>query len=94
MAKEAWQHKEEYMQRIAIYLDRRADPSELQQAFRQSRTSGSRVVTLLLEHHDGRHRPVLQDLEHRLEAGEFDEISFLARPSKSPRRSQHTQGVL
>lgn len=82
------------MHRIAIYLDRRVDPSELQQAFRQSRSPGSRVVTLLQEDCDRRHRPVLQDLEHRLEAGEFDRISVFARPSKSPRRSQQTQGVL
>lgn len=82
------------MQRIAIYLDRSVDRSELQQAFRQSRSPGSRVVTLLQEDRDGRHRLVLHDLERRLEAGEFDRISVLARPSKSPRCSQQTQGVL
>jgi len=82
------------MQRIAIYLDRGVDRSELQQAFRRSRSPGSRVVTILQEDRDRRYRPVLQDLQHRLEAGEFDRISVFARPSKSPRRSQKTQGVL
>lgn len=65
------------MQRIAIYLDGRVDPSELQRAFRQSRAPGSRVVTLLHEDRDARHRPVLQDLKQRLETGEFDRIAFL-----------------
>lgn len=82
------------MQRIAIYLDRRIDRSELQKAFRQSRSPGSRVVTILQEDRDGRHRPVLQELEHRLEAGEFDRISFMTQPPESPLRSQQPQGVL
>lgn len=88
MAKEAWQHKEEYMQRIAIYLGGTVDPSDLQRAFRQSRTSASRVVTLLQEDRETSHRPVLQALEQRLEAGEFDQIAILPAPSKFPLRSE------
>lgn len=82
------------MQRIAIYLDGLVDPWDLQRAFRQSQTPGSRVVTLLQEDRNARNRPVLQNLKQRLATGEFDQIELIGERRESPQRLQQaTRGL-